>query len=162
MARAPRWVQRLNLEWVWRIAQEPALLRRYARDGWVLLLVLMRNVSPLALYLRWHAPTTRALAAAALDIDRNGKRTVLHLRGAWTEANLGPLRSALQELVAKDGAVSIDLSAASHLDTAALGLLVMLHGWHRANGIDWTVSEASLSIRRVLAWSQTGYLLRMP
>lgn len=31
--RAPRWVQRLGLEWLWRIRAEPALFMRYARDG---------------------------------------------------------------------------------------------------------------------------------
>ncbi len=31
--RAPRWVQRLGLEWLWRIRSEPALFTRYASDG---------------------------------------------------------------------------------------------------------------------------------
>ena len=35
--RAPAWLQRLGLEWLWRIGQEPALWRRYAGDGLALL-----------------------------------------------------------------------------------------------------------------------------
>lgn len=34
--RAPRLMHRLGLEWLWRIKEEPALFRRYARDGWFL------------------------------------------------------------------------------------------------------------------------------
>ena len=34
--RAPPWVARLRLEWLWRIAQEPSLWRRYAQDVWCL------------------------------------------------------------------------------------------------------------------------------
>ena len=158
--RAPRWVQRVNLEWAWRIAQEPALMRRYAKDGWALLQVLLFHVLPLALHMRWQAPQTPALSAAALDIDRSGETTVLRLRGAWTQANLTPLRNALQSLVAEGRAVLVDLSATSHLDTAALGLQTLLHGWHRANGMEGTVGAASKRVRRMLAWTQTSYLLR--
>lgn len=33
--RAPKWVRRLNLEWVWRLLWEPRrLFRRYVVDGW--------------------------------------------------------------------------------------------------------------------------------
>lgn len=160
VARAPGWVQRFNFEWAWRLAQEPVLVRRYAKDGWALLRVLLLNVLPLALHLRRHAPRPQALAAAGLDIDRSGARAVLNLHGAWTEANLAPLRSTLQELVAEGRAVSVDLSGVSYLDTAALGLLVLLHGWHRANGIDETVSATSTPVHRLLTWSQTSYLLR--
>jgi N-acetylglucosaminyldiphosphoundecaprenol N-acetyl-beta-D-mannosaminyltransferase len=52
--RAPRWVQRLGLEWVWRTATDPGrFVRRYTRDGVWLLGALTR--------LAWH----RASAAFA-------------------------------------------------------------------------------------------------
>ena len=31
--RAPAWMQRIGLEWLWRIRQEPRLWRRYLLDG---------------------------------------------------------------------------------------------------------------------------------
>ena len=31
--RAPRWVRRIGLEWLWRIRSEPSLFTRYAKDG---------------------------------------------------------------------------------------------------------------------------------
>jgi len=40
--RAPRFMQTLGVEWVWRIAQEPKLFARYAADG----LTLLRFVIP--------------------------------------------------------------------------------------------------------------------
>jgi N-acetylglucosaminyldiphosphoundecaprenol N-acetyl-beta-D-mannosaminyltransferase len=37
LSRAPRWMQRTGLEWVWRILREPQLARRYRQDGvWLL------------------------------------------------------------------------------------------------------------------------------
>ncbi len=44
--RAPRWMQRLGLEWLHRVASEPRrLFRRYARDAWVF---------PQLLWHEWH------------------------------------------------------------------------------------------------------------
>ena len=42
--RAPRWMQRGGMEWAWRILQEPALARRYAKDGFVLFGLVVREV----------------------------------------------------------------------------------------------------------------------
>ena len=36
LQRAPAIMQRAGLEWLWRIKEEPALFRRYARDAWFL------------------------------------------------------------------------------------------------------------------------------
>lgn len=40
--RAPMWMRRIGLEWLWRVREEPTLFRRYAKDalGLVRLLVL--------------------------------------------------------------------------------------------------------------------------
>jgi N-acetylglucosaminyldiphosphoundecaprenol N-acetyl-beta-D-mannosaminyltransferase len=44
VARAPRWVARSGFEWLWRIAQEPALLRRYLGDAFALLRLVTREL----------------------------------------------------------------------------------------------------------------------
>jgi N-acetylglucosaminyldiphosphoundecaprenol N-acetyl-beta-D-mannosaminyltransferase len=43
--RAPRWMQRVGLEWLHRMASEPRrLVRRYARDAWVFPKLLWREL----------------------------------------------------------------------------------------------------------------------
>lgn len=42
--RAPLAWQRLGLEWLWRIRQEPQLFRRYWSDGWALLRLVVQAV----------------------------------------------------------------------------------------------------------------------
>jgi N-acetylglucosaminyldiphosphoundecaprenol N-acetyl-beta-D-mannosaminyltransferase len=44
VARAPRWVARSGFEWLWRIAQEPALFRRYLGDFFALLRLATHEV----------------------------------------------------------------------------------------------------------------------
>ena len=41
--RAPQWVQRLRLEWIWRILEEPSLFKRYWYDGRQFLRLRRRN-----------------------------------------------------------------------------------------------------------------------
>src|SRR5437764_6190074 len=44
VSRAPRWVQRVGLEWAYRLALEPGrLARRYAANGWFALSMLARD-----------------------------------------------------------------------------------------------------------------------
>ena len=44
VARAPRWVARSGFEWLWRIAQEPTLFRRYLGDFFALLRLLTNEL----------------------------------------------------------------------------------------------------------------------
>ena len=53
VTRAPVWMQRSGLEWLWRIKEEPQLWRRYWNDGWMLLSLLLTRLLPYAAWLRW-------------------------------------------------------------------------------------------------------------
>ncbi len=66
VSRAPAWMQKTGLEWLWRIKEEPALWRRYWRDGKALLTLL-----PHALWLRRQA---RRAPAATLTDDSGFRR----------------------------------------------------------------------------------------
>ena len=44
--RAPVWVQRIGMEWAWRIKEEPALWTRYVKDGFDLLRLCVKQVLP--------------------------------------------------------------------------------------------------------------------
>lgn len=160
VARAPRWVQAAHGEWLWRIGQEPALLRRYLSDGSTMLRLLLRELLPLSSWLKRQAPTPAAMAAARLDIERTADRGRIALHGPWTGANAQPLRNALQQLVAEGRPVEVDLGAATYLDSAVLGLLMLLHGWHTRHGWPGTVTAASPAARYILEKSQAAYLLR--
>ena len=162
VTRAPRWVQRLNGEWFWRILQERSLFGRYWNDGRRLLGIVLRDLLPLSRWLRQHAPTDTALESARIEVIRGDEGPTLALEGAWCEANARPLREALRDLVAEGRPVRVDLGRATYLDSAVLGLLMLLHGWHTRQGLPGTVAGASPEARFILAKSQAAYLLREP
>ncbi len=51
--RAPVWMQRVGLEWLWRILEEPSLWKRYFFDGLRFAKLLLANVIPYAIWIRF-------------------------------------------------------------------------------------------------------------
>src|SRR5262249_21744400 len=62
--RAPKWLQTIGFEWLWRIKEEPHLWRRYAFDGFALLRLLFMRILPLAVLTRWGELRTRGQKVA--------------------------------------------------------------------------------------------------
>ena len=63
LKRAPTLIQRLGLEWLWRIKEEPQLWRRYWNDGLALLGLLITRVFPLLLVTFWSRLTSSRVSA---------------------------------------------------------------------------------------------------
>jgi len=57
--RAPVWVQRVGMEWVWRVREEPALWRRYFKDGLSLLMIIVIQIIPKAIAIRINNEKTK-------------------------------------------------------------------------------------------------------
>jgi len=159
ISRAPGWVQAARLEWLWRIKEEPQLWRRYAGDGWAMVCLLATRVIPLALQWRLAPPSSADLSAAGLTLADTHEGATLQLAGAWTRANVGPLRVALTQLAGSRKGVSLDLAAVSHLDSTAIALLALLQGWQLKIGASWRVINAPAAIRRTLCLACAEYLL---
>jgi N-acetylglucosaminyldiphosphoundecaprenol N-acetyl-beta-D-mannosaminyltransferase len=157
--RAPSWMQKTGLEWLWRIKEEPALWRRYLGDGWALLGLLATRAVPHAWYVRRHEPGPAALQTAAVEAKEEGGQHVIHLRGAWTRQNIAPLRGvfAAAALARKD--VRLEAGAVSYVDSAFVGLLTLLHAHQRQQGRQLVLASAPKPVRRVIRYCCAEYLL---
>jgi N-acetylglucosaminyldiphosphoundecaprenol N-acetyl-beta-D-mannosaminyltransferase len=123
--RAPRLLQRLGFEWLWRILEEPALWRRYASDSVVFLGLLFTSVLPLMIETRWKRPPDEAWRQATLARETAGDAATLTLAGAWGQRNLQPLRDALAALVGPTRRLRVVMRDVSHVDSAFIGLLML-------------------------------------
>lgn len=159
VTRAPRWMQRSGMEWLWRIKEEPALWRRYAADAAALASLLVRQVLPYALHVRLRAPTPAQLAAARLLIGREAQWLTLELRGAWAEANAAALRAALTRLASEAAAVDVDLGAVTHVDAAVVALLTLLRAHCVRRDLGFRIRSTSPSVRRVFRLCGASYAL---
>jgi N-acetylglucosaminyldiphosphoundecaprenol N-acetyl-beta-D-mannosaminyltransferase len=148
VARAPRWMQSLGLEWLWRIKEEPSLWRRYWSDGVALAALLLSCVLPDALEARRsRGPDARA---PRLESTRTPRGHVLRLSGDWRGADgIVTLRAALARCAADEAAVSVDLAGVSGIGDSATALLLVARGWFDAHG-GWALTGASAAVTTTL------------
>jgi N-acetylglucosaminyldiphosphoundecaprenol N-acetyl-beta-D-mannosaminyltransferase len=157
--RAPKWVQHTGLEWLWRIKEEPALWRRYARDGAVYARLLMTRVIPY----RWNAliqaPSANDVESAQADFVEGPRGGRLRLTGAWVDGNLDRLRPVLAAAAKHEGRLDIEISGVEYADSAAIALLAML--WAHRQAVRWPceVSAVQPRFRRMLKYCCADYLL---
>ncbi len=152
VSRAPRWVQGLGLEWLWRIKEEPALWRRYARDALAAGQVLLIGVLPDALGARARSTGT----AASLEVLRGIDASVVKLSGDWRDpSQLPQLRAALKQLADENrSGLRIDLADALEIGNACTALLLAARGWWDTRGGFAVVASSApvrSSLRRRLA-----------
>ena len=120
--RAPKWVARSGLEWLWRIKADRALWKRYAKDGTALIGL---SASRLPSQLTGGKGASSGTVASA-DISRTSTGQRIGLSGDLIHGQLGLVRKAFRE-AAKTGAnVTLDLKDTGVFDRAFLGLVLML------------------------------------
>lgn len=122
--RAPRWIQALGGEWLWRIGQEPTLWRRYWDDGRDFLGVVLREVLPLWIGQRRRSPVPGA-AGADVRLEQIGSRTRLSLSGAWDGQDIERLRTSLGTARQRGDSLTVDLGQTVTIGSAVLGMLML-------------------------------------
>jgi len=157
VSRAPSRVGGLGLEWLWRIKEEPALWRRYWHDGVALLRLVVRCALPGALAER---RTRNAKSAPVLAERDDGRHYTVILGGAWHDAVLAELRRALARMTAQPRQIRVELLADCSLDSAALGLLLLLYGHQSKVGAGLTVHTQSAALRRAMRAQNVEFLLQ--
>ena len=157
VSRAPSRVGGLGLEWLWRIKEEPALWRRYWHDGVALLRLVVGCALPGALAER-HARSAKA--APVLSERDDGRHYTLALGGAWHDAVLAELRAALAGATAQCRQIRVELLADCSLDSAALGLLLLLYGHQSKVGAALTVHAQGAAVRRAMRLQNVDFLLQ--
>jgi N-acetylglucosaminyldiphosphoundecaprenol N-acetyl-beta-D-mannosaminyltransferase len=155
LRRAPRWVQALQLEWAFRMAQEPSrLLPRYARDAAALMIHL-----PLGFFANRLQPSERRQGSPQVDVQGT-------VRVVATPAKLsGDVSSWLareaKAAVAASQTMVVDMSATIRVEADGLGGLLEARRLLLGAGLWIWLSGMSNPVRRVLQFSAMADLFRI-
>lgn len=158
--RAPLWMQRSGLEWLWRVKEEPALWQRYLRDGMSLMRLLLTRVLPGAIYQRLAAMSGAARAESWISFCDQTDRRCLKPHGAWHEGNLLRIRRSFDKIARLQIDIEIDLSETRYVDSAFIGLLMLMYGHQARLGLGFSVHGASPSLRRIFKAHCAEFLLQ--
>jgi N-acetylglucosaminyldiphosphoundecaprenol N-acetyl-beta-D-mannosaminyltransferase len=142
LRRAPPWMRRSGLEWLWRVKEEPHLWKRYVSDGLVFLRLLACDVVPGALRRR----TFRQPKEPAQKVCE-----IRELETDMTMTLTGTLGSTEQQAIRKmcylsaDSArpLTIDLSGTNKMDNSSFAYLKLLQAHRRRCGLSTTVVPVS-------------------
>lgn len=156
--RAPVWMQNIGLEWVWRIKEDPKLWRRYFWDGFTLLKLLLRSVFPYACYLLCHKPDARQLAAANIETKEDAVSLIIRPHGAWSQKNIVSLRLCFSNAVLTEKDVMLDMSEVTYIDSAFIGLVMLLYGYQIKSNRRLQLGNLSNSVRRIIRYCGAEFL----
>ncbi len=159
--RAPAWVQRFGLEWLWRIKEEPALWSRYWQDGSGMLRLMALRLLPHMAYLgiRRALPLRRPEHASLRLSETAADHCRIAISGAVPDTVSGQMRAVLRDAALLRRHVEVDLSDAHHLSPALFGLLLILRKHQSAAGKSLRFSGLSQRMYALFRWNGVDYLL---
>jgi N-acetylglucosaminyldiphosphoundecaprenol N-acetyl-beta-D-mannosaminyltransferase len=160
--RAPRMLQKIGFEWLWRIKEEPYLCGRYINDGCTLLYLLLTRVVPLAAINRWSKiRSARFSCDLIIRAEPMGDSVFIRLTGAATErhAERAALHFESTLALASKKAVVIDLSSTQLIDSRFLALLVLFRRNLKNQGSRLIFVNAPRAIKRAFVLNELGFLL---
>lgn len=154
--RAPGWMQRCGLEWLWRIGQEPALFWRYLRDGLGLAWLVVTRILPMVILGGREACDEPGEIHRA---ERESDALRLVLSGSLGEHNIETVRQVLTDAAAQACHVELDCSGLRSIDAAFTGKLLLLLKHCQAGGHELRLVEVPTAVHRTLRRQGAEFLL---
>lgn len=162
VSRAPVWVRQLGCEWLWRIKEEPALWRRYWSDGLMLLKLAVTRIAPCAVATRLKGRDLEGMARARVSVRMHDRCSRIVASGAWGDGNLSALRDACERITAMPCNVRVDFGRVTQIDSACIGLLLLLYGHQTKIGRDFEMHNVRPSVMRTMRLHCADYLVARP
>jgi N-acetylglucosaminyldiphosphoundecaprenol N-acetyl-beta-D-mannosaminyltransferase len=160
LKRAPGLMQKLGLEWLWRIKEEPHLWRRYWSDGRVLLRLLVTKVLPLAIWTRWLELKYGRRERDLVINEHHGHESVtVSLAGSATARYVDEIIAAFRAAIAVKKRIMIDFSDTRAIDARFLGLLLMMRKTLKDDAAGPVLIGLSPELRRVFRLNGLEFLL---
>jgi N-acetylglucosaminyldiphosphoundecaprenol N-acetyl-beta-D-mannosaminyltransferase len=160
LKRAPGLMQKLGLEWLWRIKEEPHLWRRYWSDGKVLLHLLVTRVLPLAIWTRWlKLKYVRRERDLVITQHHGNESVTVSLAGSATARYVDEIIAAFRAAIAVNKRIMIDFTNTRAIDARFLGLLLMMRKTLKDDGEGPVLIGLSPELRRIFRLNGLEFLL---
>ena len=156
--RAPRIMQKLGLEWAWRIKEEPLLWKRYFQDGLKLAQIALSSLLTQSTALKPGAG--KNATPTSIQIEHTAQETSISPAGHFTHANLFEVRNAFRAAVAGGRDVELDFGSIVDFDRAFLGLVLMLEKHVARNGRSLYIKNVSQRQKALLKANMMDYPVR--
>jgi N-acetylglucosaminyldiphosphoundecaprenol N-acetyl-beta-D-mannosaminyltransferase len=144
--RAPVWMQRSGLEWLYRLAQEPRRLwKRYVLDLGYFGYFFVRQWWAMR---RGRVPSTLLPLSDTIVVENT---VILNIQGRMDSGNLAAFVDQATQALAVSPFLIVNLARAEFLDSSAMGALVALANRAREAGGGLRLVSVSPPVARILS-----------
>lgn len=146
--RAPEWIQKIGMEWMWRMLSDPKrLLKRYAKDLYYLGLLSLRQRALLVK----RSGDSVGMAFAESQTLSSGERTeVVYHQLSWSGSVEYGSIDEVKLPPNFDRAVLLDTSSVDFIDSSGVGLLAKLAREARQKGVSFALVQPSSVVENVI------------
>lgn len=143
--RAPVWIQKIGMEWSWRMLRDPKrLVKRYAKDFYYLILLAYRQWKITRQPVKEASPKATA-PAEPVEVSEQDAQWL-----TWTgEASLSHL-DTLEQPEDATKPVFIDLSSVDFMDSSGIGLLAKIARGARQAEVPFGLIRPSASVKTII------------
>jgi len=159
LKRAPGVMQRLGIEWLWRIKEEPELWRRYWNDGLALIQLVLTCVLPLLIMGFSDRSSLRDASELKVIQTDNHDSVTIALNGFATAETVAEVLPYFESAVAASKSILINFTDTRQIDARFLGLILMLNEYLKKQGQQLRFAGASSRLARIFRLNGFGFLL---
>ena len=142
--RAPLWMQRGGLEWIYRLGQEPRrLFKRYATDLWYFGGAMVRQWWTM----KWRAGTSRSQTRTSA-IQSNGTWQRIEAAGCLSKESVERDTARWKEIADADRHCLLELAQTTSMDSTGVAVLVHLKKQLRLSERQLILMAPSSAVRR--------------
>jgi N-acetylglucosaminyldiphosphoundecaprenol N-acetyl-beta-D-mannosaminyltransferase len=143
--RAPKLLQTMQLEWMFRLLQEPRrLLPRYARDLMALVQHLPREIAA-----NWSQPEKK-MNGWPLEVSVQGNTRIVHLPGTLSGADCAEVELQAEVAVRLNERLVFDMALTERIEADGVGCLLEARRRMIAAGLPFWLAGVAEPVRRVL------------
>jgi len=157
--RSPVSFQKIGLEWIWRILQEPKLWSRYAIDGLGFLHMLLTRILPYILWRRVHKKKLKVVDPVTFEVEKSKKAILIKLNGACLVQNISRLRKLFNKVSVADKTIILQMKEVTVIDGCFLGLCLVLYKYQCKKKRSLKFVGLNKDVKRIFYWSCAEYLL---
>jgi N-acetylglucosaminyldiphosphoundecaprenol N-acetyl-beta-D-mannosaminyltransferase len=151
--RAPKWMRRSGLEWLFRMLQEPRrLFKRYFQDLFYFAIYFARQ------YWLQHPRKETDPQTPKISIQEQEQHSILSLKGEITTKEGAAMWQQAHTALSQSKHLLIDLQDCTFLDSAAVGTIMGVVKSASDRGARVTLTGASPRVQKIISFHKLDYL----
>jgi N-acetylglucosaminyldiphosphoundecaprenol N-acetyl-beta-D-mannosaminyltransferase len=158
VTRAPIIIQRLGLEWMWRIKEEPSLWKRYYFDGMQAIKLILSTVIPLYWQTKKNKSSTKN-SDFSFYIQESKDKIDIFIRGSLISQQIQTFKNYLIHDFKYVHQVNISCAELTHIDSVGIGLLMLMFGHQLKLTGTLSLSNVPKHIRKIFVLHSAEYML---